>query len=158
METKLSLEQLNNVAEIDIVYRTKITCKISERPKIIQASDAYQVFLHYWNTDILELMEEFKVMFMNQAHRVLQIMDVSRGGITGTVADPRVILAAALRLASPCMIIAHNHPSGNLNPSKADEELTQKIKHGAALMDIKLLDHVIVTPDGFYSFAENGIL
>lgn len=158
METKLTLEQLNNVAEIDIVYRTKNRCKVSERPKIIQASDAYEILLHYWNTDTLELVEEFKVIFMNQAHRVLHIMHVSRGGITGTVADSRLILAAALRLASPCMIIAHNHPSGNLDPSKADEDLTLKLKNAASLMDIKLLDHIILTSDRFCSFADSGRL
>jgi DNA repair protein RadC len=74
------------------------------------------------------LLEEFKVLFLNRANRVLQIFPISSGGITGTVADPRIILAAAIRLAACAMILVHNHPSGNLLPSRADEELTQKIR------------------------------
>jgi DNA repair protein RadC len=158
MEKKFSLEELNNVSEIEIVYKRKVRCKASERPLITSPADSYEVFLHYWNDDRIELLEEFKVMFLNRANRVLQILPVSTGGITGTVADPRLILAAAIRTASCSMILAHNHPSGSLKPSRADEELTLKIKEAAKYHDIKVLDHLIVSSEGYFSFADEGLL
>ncbi len=94
MENNLSLEVLNNVSEIDIVYKKKVSCKVSERPVIKSSSDGYKVCLHYWNHDKIDLLEEFKVLFLSKANRVLQILPLSQGGITGTVADPRLILAA----------------------------------------------------------------
>lgn len=158
MEKNLSLEELNNVAEIEIVYRKKTNCRISDRPKITKSSDAYEVLMHYWDEGKIGLMEEFKVLFLNHAQRVLQIMTLSQGGLTGTVADPRLILATALKLASCSLVLCHNHPSGSLRPSREDEALTQKIKTAAAYHDIKILDHLIVTTDGFYSFTDEGLL
>ena len=158
MEKKLSLEELNNVSEIDIVYKKKVNCKVSERPLIRSSSDVYEILLHYWDKDKIDLIEEFKVLFLNRSNRVLQIYNVSSGGITGTVADPRLILAAALKVASCSIMLAHNHPSTSLKPSKADEELTSKIKYAAQFHDIKVLDHVIVSSEGYYSFADEGVL
>jgi DNA repair protein RadC len=83
---------------------------------------------------------------------------VSEGGITGTVADPRLILKKALAYNAVSIILCHNHPSGNLKPSKADEMLTKKIKEAAALLDIKVLDHIIVSTEGYFSFADEGLL
>ncbi|HWJ30645.1 MAG TPA: JAB domain-containing protein, partial [Flavisolibacter sp.] len=99
-----------------------------------------------------------KVLFLNRSNRVLQLFSVSSGGITGTVADPRLILAAALKVGTISLILCHNHPSGGTRPSKADEELTQKIKGGAAFMDIKVLDHLILTSESYFSFADEGLL
>jgi DNA repair protein RadC len=158
MENNLSLEVLNNVSEIDIVYKKKATCKISQRPMISTSADGFKICLHYWNQDKIELLEEFKVLFLNRANRVLQILPVSQGGITGTVADPRLILAGAIKVATCSMILVHNHPSGNLKPSRADEELTTKIKEAAKYFDIKVLDHLIITSEGYYSFADEGLL
>lgn len=158
MEKKLSLEELNNVSEIDIVYKRKATCKVSERPQIKSSSDVYEILLHYWDQDKIDLIEEFKVLFLNRSNRVLQIYNVSSGGITGTVADPRLILAAALKLAACSIMLAHNHPSTSLKPSRADEELTNKIKYAAQFHDIKVLDHIIVSSEGYYSFADEGVL
>jgi len=158
MEKKLSLEELNNVSEIDIVYKKKVNCKVSERPLIRSSSDVYEILLHYWDKDKIDLIEEFKVLFLNRSNRVLQIYNVSSGGITGTVADPRLILAAALKVACCSIMLAHNHPSTSLKPSKADEELTSKIKYAAQFHDIKVLDHVIVSSEGYYSFADEGVL
>ena len=158
MEKKFSLEELNNVSEIDIVYEKKVTCKVSERPLIKTSSDCYEVFKHYWDEGKIDLLEEFKVIFLNRANRVLQLYAVSSGGITGTVADPRLILAAALKLGACSMVLAHNHPSGSMKPSKADEDLTQKIKYAAQFHDIKVLDHIIISSEGFFSFADEGLL
>ena len=158
MEINLTLEVLNNVSEIDIVYKKKVTCKVSERPLISSASDGYKICLHYWNQDKIDLLEEFKVLFLSRSNRVLHILPVSQGGITGTVADPRLILGAAIKVAACSMILVHNHPSGNLKPSKADEELTFKIKEAAKYFDIKVLDHLIISSEGYYSFADEGLL
>jgi len=158
MEKKFSLGELNNVSEIDVVYKRKVTCKVSERPLIKSSADIYEILHHYWDEGKIDLIEEFKVIFLNRSNRVLQIFSASSGGITGTVADPRLILAAALKLGACSMVLAHNHPSGSLKPSRADEELTQKIKYAAQFHDMKVLDHVIVSSDSYYSFADEGLL
>lgn len=102
--------------------------------------------------------EVFAVIFLNRANKIKHFEIISRGGITGTVADPRVILRKALEEEATSIILCHNHPSGNLKPSYADEELTRKIKEAASFMDIKVIDHIIVSEDGYYSFADEGIL
>lgn len=102
--------------------------------------------------------ELFAVIFLNRANKIKHFEVISRGGITGTVADPRMILKKALENGATSIILSHNHPSGNLNPSKADEELTQKIKMAAIYFDIKVLDHIIVSEEGYFSFADEGML
>ncbi len=102
--------------------------------------------------------EVFAVMFLNRANRVNHFEIISRGGITGTVADPRLILKKAVEQEATSIILSHNHPSGNLQPSRADEEITQKIKQAASYFDIRVLDHIIVSDDGYYSFADEGNL
>ncbi|MGN6399685.1 MAG: JAB domain-containing protein [Flavisolibacter sp.] len=158
MEHSLSLEVINNVSEIEIIYKKKVKCKVSERPQICSSHDAYDVLAHYWDQDKIDLLEEFKVLYLNRSNRVLQIIALSQGGISGTIADPRLILAAALKVAATAIVLAHNHPSTGLKPSRADEELTQKIKHAAAFHDIKVIDHIILTSEGYFSFSDEGLL
>ena len=102
--------------------------------------------------------EVFAVLFLNQANKVNHFEIISRGGITGTVADPRIILKKALEHGATSIVLSHNHPSGNLKPSRADEELTKKITEAAKFFDIKVIDHIIVSEEGYYSFADDGIL
>ena len=102
--------------------------------------------------------EVFAVLFLNRANKINDFKIISEGGITGTVADPRIILKKALEEDAVSLILCHNHPSGSLKPSRADEELTQKIKEAARYFDIKVLDHLIVSDDGYFSFADEGIL
>ena len=102
--------------------------------------------------------EFFGVVYLNQANRVNHFEIVSQGGITGTVADPRIILKKALEKNAVSLILCHNHPSGSLKPSKADQELTIKIKEAAKFFDIKVLDHLIVSDEGYYSFADEGLM
>ncbi|HZG23996.1 MAG TPA: DNA repair protein RadC [Chitinophagaceae bacterium] len=102
--------------------------------------------------------EVFAVVFLNRANKINHIEIVSEGGITGTVADPRVILKKALEENAVSLILCHNHPSGNLRPSRADEELTFKIREAAKFLDMKVIDHVIVSEEGYFSFADEGIL
>lgn len=102
--------------------------------------------------------EVFVAVYLNQSNKILRHKIISYGGLTGTVADPRIILKAALEEGATGIVLCHNHPSGNLKPSVADEILTRKIKDGAALIDIKVIDHIIVSNEGYYSFADNGLL
>ena len=102
--------------------------------------------------------EVFAVIFLNQANKINHFDIISEGGITGTVADPRIILKLALQYEAVSLVLCHNHPSGNLRPSRADEALTHKIKEAAKYFDIKVLDHIIVSNEGYYSFADEGIL
>ncbi len=158
MEFNVSLEALNNVSEIEIVYKKKSHCKMSDRPLIRSSFEAFQVFIHYWDENRIGLLEEFKVLFVNKGLRALQILNVSQGGLTGTVADPRIILGAALKIGAYGMFLAHNHPSCNLVPSQADRDITQKIKTAASYLDIRIFDHLIVSDEGFFSFADDGLL
>lgn len=113
----------------------------------------------YLRTMIKDLSYEvFAVVFLNQSNKVNHFEILSKGGITGTVADPRIILKKALEAGATSIILCHNHPSGSLKPSRADQELTIKIKEAAKLLDIKVLDHLIVSEQGYYSFADEGLL
>jgi DNA repair protein RadC len=144
----------NEIAEIKISYNTANTPKV----KIISVNKAYQVLLNSWDSDTIELQEEFKVLLLNRANEVLGIYPLSRGGITGTVVDSRLIFAVALKCNATGIIIAHNHPSGTLKPSDNDITLTRSIKKCAELLNINLIDHIIVTKNGYFSFSNEGKL
>lgn len=148
--------QWTKVAEVELVYKTKI--KASERPKINSSKDIYDVLKQVWDQNKIEMLEEFKVILLNRGNRITGVYDASSGGITGTVADPRLILAAAIKSLSVSIVLSHNHPSGNLKPSRADEELTLKIKEAARYHDITMLDHIIISSEGYYSFADEGLI
>ena len=144
------------VAEIQLSYKTKV--KPSQRPKISSSKDAYSILLESWDEDKLEFVEQFKVILLSRANRVLGIYEVSTGGVSGTVADPKLVFAAALKSNASAIILSHNHPSGNLNPSSADIALTKKIAEGGRLLEVPVIDHIIVTNNGYYSFADEGAL
>jgi DNA repair protein RadC len=113
-----------------------------------------------YDLDTVGLQEQFVVMYLNRGNRVLGVYRASTGGVTGTVADAKLILSVAIKLAACGVILSHNHPSGHLHPSNADEELTRKLRDGAKLLDLKVLDHLIVDPelDRYFSFADEGVL
>jgi DNA repair protein RadC len=152
----MNFPEWTRVAEVELVYKTNV--KPSERPKINSVKDCYQLLKELWNENTIEMQEEFKVMLLNRGNKVIGIYQASAGGLTGTVADPRLILAAAIKSLAVSIILSHNHPSGNLKPSRADEELTQKIKVAASYHDIRVIDHIIITSEGYYSFADEGVL
>ena len=113
----------------------------------------------YLQARLMDLPHEvFAVVFLNRANRIKHFEIISVGGMTGTVADPRIILKKALEEDAVSLILCHNHPSGNLRPSRADEEITSKIKNAARYFDINILDHIIVSTDGYYSFADEGLV
>jgi len=145
----------SKVSEIEITYKPAI----GRKPIISSSYDAYVEIKEFFNPDTIALQEEFICMYLNQCNRVLGVYPLSLGGITGTVADVRIILSIALKVAAVGIIVSHNHPSGNLSPSKADKDLTAKIKEGCGIIEVKLLDHLIITPENSYlSFADEGFI
>ncbi|HEY0057115.1 MAG TPA: JAB domain-containing protein [Pedobacter sp.] len=130
----------------------------SLRPKITKSSDAFEVLKKHWNLETIDFLEHFKVMLLNRANKVLGIIEISTGGMAGTIADPKVIFIAAIKSAASGIVLAHNHPSGNRQPSQADINLTKKLRSGGELLDIAVLDHLIISSEGYYSFADEGLL
>ncbi|ADY51125.1 DNA repair protein RadC [Pseudopedobacter saltans DSM 12145] len=147
---------LLQVSEIQLVYRPKV--KASERMKVYDAKSAYEVLLKSWDMDSIEIVEQFKIMLLNKSNKVLGISHISTGGMSGTIVDVKVLFGIALKGGACSLILAHNHPSGNITPSDADKKLTNKIIEASKYLDIEVFDHIIVTPEKFYSFAEMGLI
>ena len=146
----------NKVNEIMVSYKEKTN--VCESVTISSSADAGKVLFEDWNKNTIELQEIFKIILLNNSNKVKGIYVVSSGGITGTLVDVRILFAVILKSLSTGVILAHNHPSGKLKPSEADKQLTSKIKRAAAFFDIKVLDHLIIVPNGeYYSFSDNGL-
>lgn len=143
-------------SEIELIYKSKV--KASERPRIESSYSAFEVALKAWDENKIELLEQFKVLMLSNNNRVLGVLEISSGGITGTIVDLRLIFAALLKAKATAFILVHNHPSGKLQPSDADRQITQKIKQASQILDIALLDHLIISSESYYSFADEGIL
>ncbi|MGM1057265.1 MAG: JAB domain-containing protein [Bacteroidota bacterium] len=145
------------VSEISISYSGNL--KLKNLPKVTSSHDAFELLFHNWDKKNIGLHESFKILLLNNANKVKGIYTLSSGGITGTLVDVRILFAVLLKSLTTSVILAHNHPSGNINPSEADKQLTQKISKGGEYMDITVLDHLIITPDGnYFSFADEGLL
>jgi len=144
------------VQELQLIYKQKF--KPSERPKIASSQDCHRVLLSTWNIGVMGFIEEFKILLLNRANRVIGCYDVSTGGICGTIVDPRVVFAVALKSCAVGIVLAHNHPSGNLTPSEADLQLTRKLKEGGLLLDIAVLDHLILSGESYLSFTDEGLI
>ncbi len=163
---KLSVKDLQHVKGIGIAKavtisaalelgRRKQAAAILDKPVVRSSRDIAE----YLRTLLKDhTYEVFAVLFLNRANKINHFEIISRGGLTGTVADPRIILKKALEEEATSIILCHNHPSGSLQPSLADEEITKKIKQAALYFDIKVIDHVIVSEEGYYSFADEGNL
>ena len=146
----------SKVAEVKLTYRSKV--KPSDRPQVTSSSDSYRILKESWDTGKLEFVEQFKVLLLNRANRVLGIYELSTGGVAGTVADPKLVFVAALKGCASAIILCHNHPSGNTKPSAADLQLTKKMKQAGEVLDITVLDHIILTSENYYSLADEGLL
>ena len=142
------------VGEVELSYKPKI----KNLHKIISSEDAYKYLLPTYKEGTICYKEYFKVLFLNQANQVLGYTLISEGGITETSVDVRVILQAALLTNSVALVLAHNHPSGNLKPSQEDIKITKQVKDAAQLMRITVIDHLILTDTGYYSFSDEGQL
>ncbi|MEM6362722.1 MAG: JAB domain-containing protein [Bacteroidota bacterium] len=145
----------SEVAEITLSYCPSLPKNCA---KITNSTDAEQVFRCKWDTGRIGFVEEFKIVLLNRSNNVLGLVTISQGGIAGTIADPKLIFASALKASASSIVAAHNHPSGNLKPSQADIQLTRKMKEAGKFLDLPLLDHLILTQDSYFSFADEGIL
>jgi DNA repair protein RadC len=144
--------------EIEISIKYKGTKK-TDLKKVTSSRDAYDVCKLLYSENTFDWVEEMILICLNRANKVIGYYRISKGGIAGTVADPKVIFTIALNCAgTSSIILSHNHPSGNTKPSDSDISLTNKIKDAGYLLDISLLDHIIVTEDSYYSFADEGNL
>jgi DNA repair protein RadC len=145
------------VNEISISYTQKIQNDI--RVNIKSSQDAADYLRRIWNPDTLNIHETFMVIMLNNANYINGFYTLSTGGINSTCVDIRILFAIVLKSLSTSIILAHNHPSGNLNPSEADKKLTQKVVKAGKLFDIKTLDHIILSPENkYFSFADESLL
>ncbi len=139
--------------EVQLIYRNKT--KASDRPQIKSALDAYKILRDSWNMDEINLLEECKVLLLDNLLKLMSIASVSKGGLSGTVVDPRIVFSIALKRRANRIILAHNHPSKSLKPSKADIKLTQEFIKAGAFLKIPLEDHIIITDEGYCSLMQD---
>ena len=142
------------VSALELGRRRKVSEPV-KRDKILCSEDAYRLMQPYL---LDQPLEQFWIILLNRANEVIRPHCVSQGGVAGTVADPKTIYKAALDKLASSIILVHNHPSGNLTPSEADIRLTHKLKEAGQVLDLPVLDHLIFTDHGFYSFADEAIL
>ena len=144
------------VGEVELSYKS--TIKHSERMKVTCSKDAYKVLKATYRDGTMEHKEYFKILLLNKGRDVLGYTQISEGGISSTIVDVRVILQIAILCNASSIILAHNHPRGNLKPSKEDEELTTQTIKAAKLMNIQVSDHIILSEEEYYSFSDEGLL
>jgi DNA repair protein RadC len=163
---KLSINDLKKIRGIGTARAVTIAAsmELGRRRKLAEAQYVQQIRSSKDVADIFQPLlsdlhhEEFWILFLNRSNKVINRMKLSQGGISGTVTDVRIIMKQAVECLASGIIVCHNHPSGNLNPSESDSKITQKIKEAGNLMDIQLLDHLIISDKDYYSFADNGAL
>lgn len=141
------------VGELNAIYR-----RTEQQSPQLNGSGSVYNFLKPYYDNILDDHEQMKVVYLSNNLQVLNVKDVSKGGLTGTLCDVRLVMREALLLPTTSIVVSHNHPSGTLKASHADKELTRKIKNAAAFFDINVLDHIILTRESYYSFADEGLL
>ncbi len=153
---KTTIPTNDNVAEISVTYAT--TIPTHDRVTVAHSHQAVEVLRFIWDDGKMELQESFKVILLNRKNQVLGVVTISDGGRVSTQVDIRFLFGILLKSASVAVILSHNHPSGNRNPSESDMQLSQKIIDVAKLHDISILDHIILTSESYYSFADEGLL
>lgn len=141
-----------NISEISLNYKRKV--KASERPRVSCSKDAEKLFRENWNDLTINLYEEFKILLLDRNNSCMGIVPISQGGVSGTLVDAKLVFASALKARACAIILGHNHPSGNTKPSQSDISLTKRFVKGASYLDLKILDHLILTEDSYHSFAD----
>lgn len=148
------MKQNSKIAEIQISYIPNFQAEY----KIENSRKSFELMLEEWNENTLQMQEEVKLLLLNRSNKVLGVYCLAKGGISGCIVDVRIILSVALKSLATGIILIHNHPSGNLKPSSDDIKITKKLKESCKLLDIELLDHLIITKDNYFSFADEGLL
>lgn len=140
------------IEEIKISYMPRLCKDI----RLTSSQAVYEFIIENWDLSTIQLYEEFKVIYLNRHNNVLGVYTISRGGIAGTVVDPKLVFAVALKVAASSLILVHNHPSGNLQPSEADKSITNRLKQAGELLEVNVLDHVIISDSSYYSFSDEN--
>ena len=143
-------------SEIQLSYSPRL--KPSQRPKITGSQSVYELLLHNWDAGKINFVEQFKVLLLDRSNKVLGIYVLSTGSSTASVVDCRLIFAAALKSNACGIILAHNHPSGNLKPSVSDKATTHKVVAAGKILEIPVMDHLIISSEGYFSFLDEGLL
>ena len=151
-----AIQSLFSVTEVELTYRNKISPK--DRPVVTNSQQAYDLLIQAWDMNKIELLEEFIILLLDRQNRCIGLSKISVGGISACLVDPKIVFATALKARASGLILAHNHPSGNIQPSKPDIDLTAKLKEGGNLLELAVLDHLIVTPQSYFSFANDGLI
>ncbi len=151
-------ENLLNIREVEIKYTPDR--RILNQQKVLSSKSAFEKLIQGYNMDTIAMQEQFVVLYLNRANIPIGIYKTSIGGVSATYVDSKLIFATALKCLASSIILSHNHPSCQLYPSSQDLELTTKLRDGAKLLDITVLDHLIISPfdEQFYSFADNGMM
>ena len=148
------MKQKSQVSETQVSYTPNLLVDMS----IKNSKKSFELILNEWELETLQMQEEVKIILLNRSNKVLGIYSLAKGGLTSCIVDVRIILSIALKTLATGIILFHNHPSGNLKPSKADLDITKKLKNFCDLLDISLLDHLIITKDNYFSFADEGLI
>lgn len=156
MENQEKTMEWMEVAEVKISYQPKV--KACNRPKVVSSRAAFELLRNNWDQDTLEFVESFKVILLNRASRVLGVSLIGIGGTSSVVVDQKLVFITALKANASSMILAHNHPSGDTFPSEQDRRITKKLVEMGRILDISVLDHLIICPDKYFSFADEGEL
>jgi DNA repair protein RadC len=144
------------VNEIEIYLNRNL--ETSENKKILSSEDAERILRENWS-DSMNVLEEFVIILLARNNQVIGLYKVSKGGVSGTIVDAKIVFSVALKSLASGIILCHNHPSGNRNPGQSDLTLTKKIKEAGQVLDIDVLDHIILTPNnGYFSFRDEGVL
>ncbi len=146
----------SNFEEVRLVYRNRV--KAADRPSIKSAEDAYEILRKSWDMAQITLVEECKALFLDRQLKLMSIAHISKGGFAGTIIDPRVVFSIALKRRAHAIILAHNHPSGTLEPSSADLKLTKELMTAGKALQIPLADHLIITQDDYCSMHSSGYM
>jgi len=142
------------ISEIQVSYKSRINDTIYAK----DSKNAHKLLLASWDKNLIELQEEFKILLLNRASMVLGIYSLSKGGTASTIVDAKLVFSVALKTNASSLILAHNHPSGNTNPSQNDIILTKKLVSASKLLDIQILDHLIITLNGYESLADSNLV
>lgn len=143
------------IPQVKLIYTIK-DVSFDERVVIRTSKESYEAFLAFWDISTIEHHECFKILLLNRANRVIGIADISEGGTTGTVVDIKIIMQYALLSNAGSIILGHNHPSGNLQPSESDNIITRDINQAAQYFKISVLDHIILSEEGYFSYSDEG--
>jgi len=151
-----TIKTLFSVSEIELLYHNKVPA--AQRPAIKSSQAAYDLLLDVWDLNKIELVEQTNMLLLDSSKRCLGVSRISTGGITHCIIDPRIVFSTALTARAHGIILAHNHPTENLKPSQPDIDLSKKLHNGSKLLDIRMIDHIILSRSNYFSFADNGLI